>query len=376
MTRKPKTWTIWDFPDKLYILFNKKAHKEFFNYMFNKFGGKRPYARFLGISQMHLKQYWSSYSKKGGKKYIQYIQLKILKKSCTSRKLEKVIEQGIVKIRVRAGKPITNPKLRIKESPELYRIVAHLIGDGFAGDIKVPYYSNTYKELRYQFKKDLQIFGKIKTYERTPNTVTCLMFPKPISDILRHIFKIEFIRPTKLPKEIFSASDKCKGAFLQALFDDEGCISTSLALAMSNQNLVNEIKYLIESLGIKTNGVYKSRTQNMFTLQIKRPYYHIFMSRIGFLHPSKSKNLGLALKTNERYFTKRARPLEESRSDIIKILRTKPSSTLDLANKLLFTMPGLYPHLRYLERKGKIIRTRDQNRITWGINHGRIQEQI
>lgn len=242
MTRKPKIWTIWDFPDNLYVLLSKETHTEFFNLMFRKFGGKRPYGRFLGVGQKHLKQYWKRYSRKNGNKYIQYIPLWVLKKSCNTLPLKRKIEKGIHSIRVRAGDPIIKPNLKICESPELFRIVAHLIGDGFAGSLKVPYYSNTCKELRYQFKKDLQIFGGIKTYERKTKTVTCLMFPKPISDILRHIFKIEFIRPTKLPKEIFSASDKCKGAFLQALFDDEGCISTSLALGMSNQNLVNKIR--------------------------------------------------------------------------------------------------------------------------------------
>lgn len=46
--------------------------------MFNKFRGKRPYARFLGTSQMQIKQCWRRYSKKNGKKYIQYTPLRPL----------------------------------------------------------------------------------------------------------------------------------------------------------------------------------------------------------------------------------------------------------------------------------------------------------
>jgi len=45
-----KSWHIWDFPDNLYVLLNKSVHEYFFSQMFNKFGGKRPYARFLGLS--------------------------------------------------------------------------------------------------------------------------------------------------------------------------------------------------------------------------------------------------------------------------------------------------------------------------------------
>ena len=52
-----KQWHIWDFPDNLYILLDKETKEEFFNLMFKVFRGKRPYARFLGVKQMGLKQY-------------------------------------------------------------------------------------------------------------------------------------------------------------------------------------------------------------------------------------------------------------------------------------------------------------------------------
>jgi len=361
-----KSWHIWDFPDNLYVLLNKSVHEYFFSQMFNKFGGKRPYARFLGLSQMTMKQYWKGYTKKKGVKYIQYIPLWVFKKSCKTKDLKRKIEKGIGKIRVRGGIPILNFNLNIKESPELYRIVAHLIGDGFAGELKTPYYCNTCKRLRDQFKKDLQIFGKIKTYERTPNTTPCVMFPKTISDILRHIFKIEFIRPSKLPKEIFLSSNKCKGTFLQALFDDEGTISTNLALSMRNYNLVKEIRDLIEILGIKTNGIYKKEEQD-YTIQIKSTYFKIFKTKIGFIHPKKTKNLDFALKIIERNKIQRTRPLIETRTNILKILEKKPLTTLELCHKLLFTINGLYFHLRVLEKEGKIGRNSYKNKVIWSL---------
>jgi len=291
---------------------------------------------------------------------------KILKKSCTSRKLKKVIEQSIVKIRVRAGKAITNPKLRIEESLELYRIVAHLIGDGFAGKTHVPYYSNNCKELRYQFKKDLQIFGKIPTYERKTKTVTCLMFPKPISDILRHIFKIEFIRPTKLPKEIFSASDKCKGAFLQALFDDEGCISSNIVIAMNNFNLVNSIKNLTESLDIKTSKITKRKDHKFYySFSVSEKDIISFKEKIGVIHPKKIKRLNYKLKIKERNNITRTRPLNWTRSRILSLLKRGSMTTTEMSNKLLLTFPGIYHHLNYLKNSKKIIDYGYKNKKEW-----------
>lgn len=95
-----KTWHVWDFPNNLYVLLKEDIHKEFFNQMFKKFGGKRPYAKFLGISQMGMKQYWKKYTKKKGKIYIQYIPLWVIKKSCNTNELKRKIEINIEKIRI------------------------------------------------------------------------------------------------------------------------------------------------------------------------------------------------------------------------------------------------------------------------------------
>jgi len=363
-----KSWDIWDFPNNFYVLLKKDTHNKFFNEMFNEYGGKRPYARLLGIQQGWMKHYWRRYFKKNGKRYVQYTPLWVFKWSCNTNHLKELIEKGIDKIRVRAGTPLNynQLKLPIKECPELYRIVAHLIGDGFAGKRKVPYYANTCKELRQQFKKDIQIFGKIKTYERTPNTTPCVMFPKLISDILKYIFNIEFTRPTKLPKDIFNASKECKSAFLQALYDDEGT-SINLALAMSNRKLVYQIKRLLKDINIKTTKIYNSTNKKMFILKINPKYYSSFKKEVNFLHPNKIKNLEFALKTIERNKIQRTRPLDWTRREIITKLQLKPRTSLEMANKLSLTIGGLYHHLKFLESEGIIKRGGYKNKIIWTI---------
>lgn len=364
-----KTWHIWDFPDNIYVSLKKDFHEKFFEEMFKKHGGKRPYSRFLGLSQMTIKQYWRRYSKKNGKKYIQYIPLWVIKKSCKTKRLKGIIEKGIENIRVRGGNPIINPKLSIKESPSLYRTIAHLIGDGYAGKEKVPYYSNTNKKLRQQFKKDLQIFGKIKTYERTPNTTPCIMFPKPISDILRYIFDIDFIRPSKLPKEIFEAPKECKRVFLQALFDDDGTISTVLSIGIHNENILKQIKQLLDEFNIITGKITKLPYQTKKVIKYRMSFnvfkksYKNFQKEINFSHPSKVKNLEFAIKTQNRKL--RTRSLEFFEKEILNLLNKKPSRTLKIANTISLTPGYTLTHLKYLEKQNKIKRINNGNYFTW-----------
>ena len=94
----PKQWHIWDFPDNLYVFLKEDVHEEFFNYVFNCCGGKRPYARFLGSTQSQVKRCWRRYFIKNKKEYMQYTPLWFIKKSYSIlnedliNKLEKGIE--------------------------------------------------------------------------------------------------------------------------------------------------------------------------------------------------------------------------------------------------------------------------------------------
>ena len=45
----------------------------------------------------------------------------------------------------------------------------------------------------------------------------------------------------------------------------------------------------------------------------------------------------------------------------------KPMLTLDLCEKLLLTVSGIYHHLRYLENEGLIKRTGYNNKLVWKI---------
>jgi len=369
-----KSWHIWDFPDNIYVLIKKEVREEFFNEMYKKFGSQKNYAKFLNKDRISIQKYHYARSWDHRKKHVSFMPLKILHKSLhfMNEKLKSKIENNILELRCRVGNPM-KLNLPIKESPELYRIVAHILGDGSATKRKVPYYSNTCKELREKFKEDLKILGNIKSYERDYTNVPIVCFQKPLAEILSHILKISFIDKENIPKRLFETLNDSKIAFLQALFDDEGTISTNLAICMKSKNILKEIKDLLLSLDIESGKIsLKPKSTGSFgeityTLSIKAKFIKDFKEKIGFLHPEKSRKLNVRLKIIERNLVQRTRPLEWSRDKILKLLTIKPMLALELCEELLLTLSHMHRHLKYLENKDFIERTGYKNRLIWKI---------
>jgi len=365
-----KTWHIFDFPDTIYISLNNNFRKEFFDDIFSELGGIRPSARFFGLSQMTIKQYYREYSYKNKIKHPQAIPISFIKKSLPiiNDNLKEKLEQNVYALKAKnRGIPVFNPKLPFIESPAFYRVVAHMIGDGSAPGNKVPYYANTCKELIAQFKKDLEIFGEVKSYEGKL-TVPIISFPKVITDILSYLLDVKFSNPDRIPKQIFNASDECKSSFLQALFDDEGYISTTLAISMANKNLVEEIKGLVESLSLETNLISIKKHEHLrdnFTFAIKSSNFIKFREKIGFSHPNKIKNLNFAINTRNR--KQRTRDFDELEKLILKNLSNQSISTLEIANNLQLTLGHTLKILKLMEEQNKIIRSGFKNKIIWDL---------
>ena len=367
-----KTWHILDFPGTTYVYLQENFREEFFKSIFERVGGKRPYARFLGLGQMTVKHYHKGYFYKNGTKYLQSIPVSLFKKSfgLMDDELREKLENNIHLLKAHGKSiPVLNPKLPINESPAFYRIVAHMIGDGSAPKNHSPYYANTSKELREQFIEDLSIFVQVTVHETKTTTTPIVCFPKVITDVLAHILDIKFTHPDKIPRNIFYSSDDCKSAFLRALFDDEGTISTNLAISMNNFNLVNEIKSLVNNLGIETSKVITKKNRlgrDNFYFSIKSKSFEIFRDKIGFFHPKKKNNLDAAI--NRKYRKQRTRSVESIDKDIINILRIRQMRTIELANKLQFTLNHMLLHLKRLEKRNWVKRHGYKNKIIWSLN--------
>ena len=118
-----------------------------------------------------------------------------------------------------------------------------------------------------------------------------------------------------------------------------------MALTIHNTNIMGEIKSLINSLGIETSKVmvqYISYKTNKVHFQIPKKDYVLFQEKIGFVHPEKSEKLELAIRIRNRL--QRTRNPNYIEQEILNILEYKPTSTIELANELMFTIHGIMRH--------------------------------
>jgi len=371
LKNKMKVWHIWDFPESVYVFLKDNFREEFFNEMFKKCAGIRPYARYLGVNQMTIKNYFKGHTYKRGIKHKQSIPLTLFRKSLNlmTEDLKKKVEDNIVSIKLKnRGLEIKDVELPFRESPDFYRAVAHILCDGSSSDKSGAYYANTCKELREEFKRDLNVFGNMKIYEIKPQDVTIVCFPKVLARTLAHILKIRFTYPDHLPKDIFNASNGCKAAFLRAVFDDEGTISTNLAVGMFNRNLIEEIKSLLGFFNIETTltSIKKSdKWQDNYSFNVKTKYFSKFDEIIGFTSEDKAKKLKLAVNTRQRMVRTRPKALIEEQ--IIKILEAKPSKTIEIANSVELTLGYLSKFLGQMEEEGKIVKSGFSNNLKWSL---------
>lgn len=351
-------WHIWDFPDSVYVFIKDETREKFFSLLYEKFGSRRRFARFLNLDPSTVKELHKGFSKKNGKVYIQYMPNWILKKSkgFLTNNIIKLIECSILAYRARAGSAVKNPILPIKESPTLYRLASHIMGDGSASKGKMPYYSNTCKELLKEFKNDLKYFGESSLIEyMNNNKVTLISFPKVIADVVQYILKISFIKRNRLSPYLFNASKACKAAAVRAFFDDEGTVSTVLGVYQSNFRLMIEIKTLLNQFSI-SSGVISERLKKgrkpHYTFAIKRSSFIKFKKLIGFNHPVKNEKLKFAIRTKLR--KKRYRKIEVIDEIVYNNLKNEPKTTLDIANNAKFTLGHMLNHLKRLKNEGKI----------------------
>ena len=360
-----KSFHIWDFPDDIYILLKSEAKENMFKHLYSKFSCRKSLAKLLHLDPSTIREYHNGFSDRSGKKWIQYIPIKFFRKvkPYLTKDILNEIENSVLAYRPRAGTPIGNLILPIKESPALYRIIGHILGDGSATKRKVPYYANTCKELREEFIRDLQVFGIVKTSNRVL-TIPIVNFPKAITKILAHCLEVPLDTKENLPKNIFTAPKNCRAALLRALFDDEGTCSVNLAIKMNGEKLISDIKTLIESLGITCGKITIVPNQSGimgYSFRILNKDFEKFANLIGFSHAKKAENLKAAIR--RRYRIQRCRTNEEIDKLMLQYLNDKVKvRTINLANCLDLTLGHTLVHLKRMQKEGKIKNSIEENK--------------
>jgi len=208
-----------------------------------------------------------------------------------------------------AASKIKNPKLPIKETPEVFNIIGHITSDGSATEGQQPSYINSDDSLIKNFEEKIRIFGDIKISKVTKEKrkehhkeVKSLHFPKIVSDILSHHYNISFDKE-EIPKKLFSMPKEYAREFIKAVFDDECTIITKDKSISIRCTLIDEMfvfglkRLLLTKTNLKKNQLTlttyynKKYKKNFYNLWIVRKGVDIYAKEIGFDGDEKNNKL-------------------------------------------------------------------------------------
>ncbi|MFH1711411.1 MAG: hypothetical protein ABH840_03815 [Nanoarchaeota archaeon] len=287
-----------EFPDYLFIYLEESYRKQLFSAAYSLFGSLGNLAKFLKVSPSRL-SFWFYGKQKDYKRNVSGLQfIPLSKLRAISQKLTEDsrdeffmenIEKNVTMYRMLAGNSIKNPKFPIKESPELIRMLFHLLGDGYAGGKSDnANYRNTCQELLNEFKTDLKIFGDVPVYEQKFS----IKFPSVLARMIETYYGVDSRTFNSIiSAKILQVPKRYLYLGIRAFADDEGSVcSSSIRLSSANFILLTGIKEILSYLKIITGDV-KSQINKRATfgkiyyLDIKDiEKYHKHM---GFTHPKK-----------------------------------------------------------------------------------------
>lgn len=303
---------LYEFPEDTYVFIEDNFRKKLLEHAANLFGNQEKLMKKLGMNPSTLIAWNDGKQKdyKTNKVGVRYIPLKKIKEIskylCEDNNFEfsmEEISKHTLMYRLPAGNPIKNIKLPIIESPELVRLLFHLLGDGYGGAKgETASYKNTCKELLEEVKKDLKIFGDVPVYEQEYS----IKFPRIIADIIKNFYKV------KLKTFDSFISDKIKGLPKKLLYhgirafadDESSAYPTYIRFSSANYNLIIGIRELVNKyLSIKTNPVKEQCSEKA---RYKKTYYFdlrdvkLYKNKIGFIHPKKAKIINEAVKKRRK----------------------------------------------------------------------------
>ena len=287
-----------DFPDYTFVYLEKEYRNQLFEAAYDLFGSLNKLSKAIGISPTRL-SYWlrgeqKDYkSNKVGMQFIPLVKLKIMSKYLVEDHREEFsienVEHYILMYRMQAGNPIKNPKFLIKESPEMVRILFHLLGDGYSGAKgENANYKNICVELLEEFKNDLRIFGEVPIYEQEYS----IKFPRILAQIIEDFYEVKCSTyESYISNKVFQIPKRNLYFGIRAFADDEATMYPySIRFSSANYKLLKGIKQILDFLKIKSNDIKsqfnpKSKYGKVYYLDVRD--LEKYRKHIGFTHPKK-----------------------------------------------------------------------------------------
>ena len=325
-----KKFHLKDFPDdRIRVLF--KDNKKFLDKNINYFGSLKKLAQFLSVSPQVV-HFW--------KKLNLFIPLTHIKKIANERNLGwDEIESDVVAYKgLNSSLVIKNPKLPIIESPELFALIAHLIGDGSVNKNNIPIYTNSNRELIDNFQKlILSVFGDAeeKIYKGKHGCFE-LRASRTVADLVKFFYNIDFnARSARIPDRIKDLPKEFSVALIRAFADDEGNVDLNhrVIIYSTNRPVLLFIKDLLTEKLAFTDIQISEKSESYFYLTIKPKEIEKYFQVIEFNHPIKSNRLSKIIEMRNNSNGGR-RKYNETREKIINLLASQNLSTEELVFEL------------------------------------------
>jgi len=348
---KIKKFHLKDFPsERIRVLF--KNNTRFLDENINYFGSLQKLADFLSISPQVIS---------GWRKFNLFIPLEYIRKIVDKRKLNwSEIEGNVIAYKgPNSSLIVQNPKLPIVESPELFAIISHLIGDGSVNKNNIPIYTNSNKNLIENFKRLIKyVFGDAEgRVYKSQSGAYQFRTSRVIADLIKSFYNINFDSLTaKFPVSVFRLPEEYSCAVIRAIVDDEGMVGDNrIPIKMNNKHLMMQIrKMLIKILGKRAITRLRCYKDGSCEVCIKSSHLKTFERKIKLIHPRKRNNLSYAIKKAEYRDIKHRGDRWETKSIILKLLSTESLTISDLAKRLFIDKNNIISHVKDLEGKSLI----------------------
>ena len=200
-------------------------------------------------------------------------------------------------------KDITIPEL----NQNLASVLGHLFFDGSVSPQNSRYtikYTNASLGLIKKFNKNVSdLFGLEVSYMQKNEGINCAwyeiyFYSKKLCEFLS-TFSSSYSTSDNIgiPPQILSSNDSVKSSFLQAFWDDEGCIDAGGRLSGSSvsEKMIDDLVFLHREFGI-TCKKYPSKRKRLFEIKINSNYsnFSLFNEKVGFTLSKviRGKNIG------------------------------------------------------------------------------------
>jgi len=359
-----------DFPlEKIVVFLDNDFRRMLVDESVRVVGSRKKFGEYLGIKKLDTISRWKDGKINRGAGWVtpQGIPLVVLNNiSCllTSSGINEFsmreIEKHVTAYKSK-GKSlwIINPKLPVKETPELFRLIAHMIGDGSAEENSVNYFKNTNPDVLSEFLCDIRsVFGEVE-FTVIDDVV---VFPITIRHILSKMYNIEFGTFTaEIPRELFNLNKNFAAGFIRGFMDDEGNVDTSqIRMYSFNKKVIYSLRELIQNKFPEFGPVFVREREKVsvggkhgteYTLEIKSQGICEFYRQISCSHSDKMRKLQAYVSRKGNSWNHRGNGY--TKLLILRKLLDSPKTINELSENLSVSSTSVLIHLKgyYQDRK-------------------------